>query len=186
MKPYKDKEPLVIENHIIGGIPFMPSPNSDWRPEGTSPDLIVVHGISLPPGVLGGEEIIDLFMNRLDWDAHTYFQTIKGLRVSAHVLIRRDGTVMQFVPFDQRAWHAGESSWNGREDCNDFAIGIELEGADDILYRDEQYESLVGVCRALREAYGIQDIARHSDIAPGRKTDPGDAFDWYRLKKMLA
>lgn len=161
-----------------------PSPNCDARPEGTSPGLLVVHGISLPPGEFGGPEIEQLFTNTLDWDAHPYFGEIRGLEVSSHLLIRRDGEVVQFVPFTKRAWHAGESFFRGRTCCNDFSIGIELEGDDDTPYTDRQYAALSAVTRAVLAAYpGIsgREIAAHSDIAPGRKTDPGPAFDWLRL-----
>ena len=161
-----------------------PSPNCDARPDGVAPQLLVVHGISLPPGEFGGPEIEQLFTNSLDWDAHPYFAEIRGLEVSSRLLVRRDGEVVQFVPFTQRAWHAGESFFRGRTCCNDFSIGIELEGEDETPYTDEQYAALCGVVRAVLATYpGItgREIAAHSDIAPGRKTDPGPAFDWLRL-----
>jgi AmpD protein len=160
------------------------SPNCDERPAGTEPSMIVVHGISLPPGQFGGPEIEALFTNTLDWNAHPYFGEIRGLEVSSHLLIRRDGGVVQFVPFSARAWHAGESCFRGQQHCNDFSIGIELEGEDETAYDDRQYDALQGVVRALCSAYpGIspREVAGHSDIAPGRKTDPGPAFDWFRL-----
>ena len=160
------------------------SPNCDERPEGATPDMLVIHGISLPPGVFGGPEIEQLFTNQLDWGAHSYFGKIRGLTVSSHLLIRRDGELLQFVPFTQRAWHAGESSFRGRGRCNDNSIGIELEGEDETPYCDEQYAVLCDVSRAIIAAYaGIsaREISAHSDIAPGRKTDPGPAFDWLRL-----
>ncbi len=160
------------------------SPNQDARPAGAAPSLIVVHGISLPPGEFGGPEIEALFMNALDWDAHPYFGEIRGLEVSSHLLIRRDGSVLQFVPFTERAWHAGESCFRGRHRCNDFSIGIELEGEDETPYEDCQYDVLHAVIRALCAAYPAlspRTVAGHSDIAPGRKTDPGPAFDWLRL-----
>ncbi len=160
------------------------SPNQDARPAGAAPSLIVVHGISLPPGEFGGPEIEALFMNTLDWDAHPYFGEIRGLEVSSHLLIRRDGSVFQFVPFTERAWHAGESCFRGRHRCNDFSIGIELEGEDENPYEDCQYDVLQAVIRALCGAYPAlspRTVAGHSDIAPGRKTDPGPAFDWLRL-----
>ncbi|MDJ0813144.1 MAG: 1,6-anhydro-N-acetylmuramyl-L-alanine amidase AmpD [Woeseiaceae bacterium] len=166
-----------------------PSPNCDERPANAVPELLVVHGISLPPGEFGGPEIEHLFTNRLDWDAHPYFQQIRGLEVSAHLLIRRDGEVIQFVPFTQRAWHAGESTFRGRTCCNDFSIGVELEGEDETPYSDAQYTSLAAVVAAIAEAYpGItgREIAAHADIAPGRKTDPGPAFDWLRLYDCLS
>jgi len=146
--------------------------------------MIVVHGISLPPGRFGGTEIEALFTNTLDWDAHPYFDEIRGLEVSTHLLIRRDGSVVQFVPFGERAWHAGESCFRGRHRCNDFSIGIELEGEDETPYDDRQYVALQGVIRALCDAYpsiSPREVAGHSDISPGRKTDPGPAFDWFRL-----
>jgi AmpD protein len=146
--------------------------------------MIVVHGISLPPGEFGGPEIEALFTNQLDWDAHPYFAEIRGLEVSAHLLIRRDGRVVQFVPFTQRAWHAGESCFRGQQCCNDFSIGIELEGEDETPYDDRQYTVLQGVIAALCVAYPAispREVAGHCDIAPGRKSDPGPAFDWFRL-----
>lgn len=148
------------------------------------PALIVVHGISLPPGEFGGNEIEALFTNTLDWDAHPYFAAIRGLEVSTHVLIRRDGSVLQFVPFTERAWHAGESCFRGRHRCNDFSIGIELEGEDETPYEDRQYDVLQAIIHALCEAYpalSAREVAGHCDISPGRKTDPGPAFDWLRL-----
>lgn len=160
------------------------SPNRDARPAGVDPSLIVVHGISLPPGQFGGPGIEDLFCNRLDWEAHPYFDEIRGLEVSAHVLIRRDGEVVQFVPFAERAWHAGDSRFRGRSCCNDFSIGIEVEGEDTTPYADAQYDALSAVITALVRAYPditAREVAAHSDIAPGRKTDPGPAFDWLRL-----
>ena len=165
-----------------------PSPNQDERPNDAEPELIVIHGISLPPGDFGGSHIESLFTNCLDWEAHPYFREIEGLRVSAHLLIRRNGDVVQFVPFARRAWHAGESSFRGRSCCNDFSIGVELEGTDDTPYSDEQYHHLVGVIHAIIAAYpriSARRIAGHCDVAPGRKTDPGPAFDWLRLYDEL-
>jgi len=161
-----------------------PSPNHDARPDDVEPAMLVLHGISLPPGEFGGPEIEQLFSNELDWDAHPYFNEIRGLEVSSHLLIRRDGELIQFVPFSRRAWHAGNSSFRGRTCCNDFSIGIELEGEDETPYSDDQYEVLAGVTNALLAAYSTlsaREIAAHSDISPGRKTDPGPAFDWLRL-----
>ena len=161
-----------------------PSPNKDARPDDVRPRLIVLHGISLPPGEFGGPEIEQLFTNSLDWDAHPYFGEIRGLEVSAHLLIRRDGELVQFVPFGERAWHAGDSRYRRRERCNDYSIGIELEGEDTTPYELAQYDTLVAVLGALMQAYPAitpREIAAHSDIAPGRKTDPGPAFDWLRL-----
>ncbi len=151
--------------------------------------MLVVHGISLPPGAFGGGEIEALFTNSLDWDADPYFGEIRGLQVSAHLLVRRDGEVVQFVPFNERAWHAGESRFHGRARCNDFSIGIELEGEDETPYTDAQYECLVAIVAAIEQAYpdiSNRNIVGHSDIAPGRKTDPGPAFDWLRLYDGLS
>lgn len=165
-----------------------PSPNCDERPTGIDIDLLVIHGISLPPAQFGGRYIEDFFLNRLDPGAHAYFEGLRDMRVSAHALIRRDGEVVQFVPFGKRAWHAGVSRFCGRQRCNDFSIGIELEGTDDIPYEDAQYRRLARVTRQLMQAYpgiGKTRIAGHSDIAPGRKTDPGPAFDWQRYLGLL-
>jgi AmpD protein len=165
------------------------SPNQDERPDGCVPELIVIHGISLPPGSFGGPEIEQLFTNRLDWDAHPYFQEIRGMQVSSHLLIRRDGSLLQFVPFQRRAWHAGDSRFRGKKRCNDFSLGIELEGSDDASYTDRQYETLAPVIRAIIDAYpalSARSIAGHCDISPGRKSDPGPAFDWLRLYDGLA
>lgn len=164
------------------------STNYDARPAGSNPDLIVVHAISLPPGEYGGPWIDRLFCSRLDPAAHPYFAEIENLRVSAHVLIRRDGELVQYVPVGQRAWHAGESCHDGRQACNDFSIGIELEGDDDTPFTDTQYAQLSALCVALQQLYsGItpERIVGHSDIAPGRKTDPGPQFDWDRLAIAL-
>ena len=160
---------------------YSPSPHFDERPPGARVSLIVIHNISLPPGEFGGRYIDDLFLGRLDTSAHPYFRELEGLRVSSHFLIRRDGEVVQFVPTDKRAWHAGASSWCGRERCNDFSIGIELEGADDVPFAEPQYQTLEKLLAALAARYGALDLAGHSDIAPGRKTDPGPWFDWTRL-----
>jgi AmpD protein len=168
---------------------WLPSPNSDERPADGAVDLLVIHGISLPPGEFGGQWIDALFCNALDSAAHPYFQEITGLEVSAHVLIRRDGEVVQYVPFDRRAWHAGQSCFEGRERCNDFSIGIELEGSDDQPYEPVQYQVLADVCRALLKAYPVLDATRivgHCDIAPGRKTDPGPHFDWPLLRALIS
>jgi AmpD protein len=154
-----------------------------------APELIVIHNISLPPGEFGGDWIEALFTNRLDPSAHPYFTQVHRLRVSAHLLIRRSGTIIQFVPFHQRAWHAGKSNYRGRNQCNDFSIGIELEGADDTHYESVQYKKLAEVIRALVAAYpslARDRIVGHEHIAPGRKTDPGPAFDWRRFRQLLA
>lgn len=171
----------------LAGVRYCASPNCNARPPDAVPSLIVVHGISLPPGEFGGPHIEALFTNRLDPAGHPYFATIAGLQVSAHVLVRRDGELVQFVPFDLRAWHAGASSYQGRSNCNDFSIGIELEGTDDIPYTDAQYQRLAELIRALARAYPATrgHVAGHSDIAPGRKTDPGPSFDWARLRSLL-
>ena len=161
---------------------YSPSPHFDERPPGTRVALIVIHNISLPPGEFGGRYIDDLFLGRLDPEAHPYFREIAGLRVSSHYLIRRGGEVVQFVPPDKRAWHAGASSWCGRERCNDFSIGIELEGADDVPFTEHQYASLARLTRELESRFGPLEKAGHSDIAPGRKTDPGPWFDWDRYR----
>ncbi|MEA2080660.1 MAG: 1,6-anhydro-N-acetylmuramyl-L-alanine amidase AmpD [Pseudomonadota bacterium] len=165
------------------------SPNCDDRPEGCEISLLVVHGVSLPPGEYGGGWIDDFFTNRLDADAHPYFAEIKDLRVSSHVLIRRDGELVQYVPFRGRAWHAGKSCYQARDACNDFSIGIELEGQDDEPYGEIQYRRLAELIQLLRgrfPAIGEKDVVGHSDVAPGRKTDPGPAFDWSRLRRLLA
>jgi AmpD protein len=162
------------------------SPNHDERPPGTEISLVVLHSISLPPGEYGGGDIERLFTNCLDPDAHPYFREICGLKVSAHFLVRRDGSVVRFVPVERRAWHAGASSWRGRSRCNDFSVGIELEGAEEEPFAPAQYESLVSLLKQLRSTLPLRDIAAHSDVAPGRKTDPGARFDWPRLLAALA
>ncbi|MFZ5483666.1 MAG: 1,6-anhydro-N-acetylmuramyl-L-alanine amidase AmpD [Pseudomonadota bacterium] len=159
------------------------SPNADDRPTGTAIELVVIHNISLPPGQFGGPGIVELFTNCLDPDAHPYYAGIHALRVSAHFLIRRDGSLIQCVSCDRRAWHAGLSTWRGRERCNDFSIGIELEGTDDLPFAEAQYDRLDQVLAALESRYPIIGIAGHSDIAPGRKTDPGPCFDWRRVRQ---
>lgn len=174
---------------LLQGICYTASPNCDPRPDGAAIDLLVIHGISLPPGDFGGPYVDQLFCNALDPAGHPYFETIAALRVSAHALIRRDGTIVQYVPFGLRAWHAGESQFEGRSRCNDFSIGIELEGADDVPYTPAQYESLVQITRLIMRRWPAitpSRIVGHSDIAPGRKTDPGPAFDWTLYKSMLA
>jgi len=165
---------------------FVESPNQDERPAGTEITLLVVHAISLPPGEYGGDAIERFFTNRLDPAAHAYFREIADLRVSSHFLIRRDGELAQFVPVERRAWHAGASSWRGRSRCNDFSIGVELEGTDEGDFADAQYSRLAQLIRSLRALLPIRDLAAHSDIAPGRKTDPGPGFDWPRLFAALS
>jgi N-acetyl-anhydromuramoyl-L-alanine amidase len=162
------------------------SPNQDERPAGSAVTLVVLHSISLPPGEYGGDGIERLFTNRLDPAAHPYFAEIHALKVSAHFLVRRDGEVVQFVPVERRAWHAGASSWRGRSRCNDFSVGIELEGAEDSPFADAQYAALAVLLMDLRQQLPLRDIAAHSEIAPGRKTDPGPQFDWPRLLAALA
>jgi len=162
-----------------------PSPNFGSRPDNTSIDLVVVHAISLPPGQYGGPDIEALFTNTLDWDAHPYFQQIRGAEVSAHFLIRRDGALIQFVSCDDRAWHAGTSSFKGRDNCNDFSIGIELEGLDGHSFEDPQYETLSSVCAVVAQHYQLHHIAGHEHVAPDRKRDPGAGFDWSLLQQSL-
>lgn len=164
----------------------VPSPNCDDRPAGTEISLLVLHSISLPPGQYGGDSIERLFTNRLDPAAHPYFRDIASLKVSAHFVVRRDGELLQFVALQRRAWHAGVSSWRGRERCNDFSVGIELEGSDVDAFTDVQYQALIPLVRALRTALPLQQVAAHSDVAPGRKTDPGAGFDWPRLLAALS
>jgi len=165
---------------------FVDSPNQDERPAGEAPTLLVVHSISLPPGEYGGESIERLFTNRLDASAHPYFRDIATLEVSAHFLVRRDGELVQFVAVGRRAWHAGASRWRGRSRCNDFSIGVELEGTDDGAFEPAQYGALAALIGALRERHALRDIAAHSDVAPGRKRDPGPGFDWPRLLAALS
>ena len=161
------------------------SPNFGPRPEGAEIDLVVLHSISLPPGVYGGDEVQRLFCNTLDWDAHPYFQAIRGLQVSAHFYVRRDGQLWQFVDADARAWHAGASRWRGRDNCNDDGIGIELEGLEGDAFEPAQYDTLDALLAAIAQRYPIRHVAGHEHIAPGRKRDPGPGFDWRRLKDGL-
>jgi AmpD protein len=177
-----------ISTGLISGVEFRPSPHHDERPAGTAIDLLVLHGASLPAGEFGGPWIEQLFLGQLSKDAHPSFKDIAGLRVAPHLLIRRDGSLVQFVPFHKRAWHAGVSNYQGREACNDFSIGIEIEGTDVTPYAAPQYSALACVSAALIQAYPITTarIVGHSDIAPGRKTDPGPAFDWARYRDILA
>ena len=163
----------------------LPSPNYGPRPAQAQVDLIVVHSISLPPGQFGGQAVQDLFMNRLDWDAHPYYQGIRGMQVSAHFFIERNGTAWQFVDCDQRAWHAGMSEYRGRSQCNDDSIGIELEGLEGATFEPAQYDTLARLCADLAQRYPIAHIAGHEHIAPGRKLDPGPGFDWARLRRAL-
>jgi N-acetyl-anhydromuramoyl-L-alanine amidase len=171
---------------LAAGARFVASPNCDGRPQGEDVTLLVVHSISLPPQSYGGSGIERLFTNRLDPAEHPYYAQVAHLRVSAHLLLRRNGTVIQFVPLHMRAWHAGESVWRGRRACNDFSVGVELEGGDADHYTDAQYARLVEVARALRRVLPLRDVAAHSDVAPLRKTDPGTLFDWARFLRALA
>jgi AmpD protein len=183
--------PLQIEpaTGLLAGVRQVLSPHLDARPKGGAPELIVVHGISLPAGEFGGPWIDHLFAGDLPVGAHPSFRDTAALRVSAHALIRRDGSLTQYVPFGMRAWHAGQSEYQGRSGCNDFSIGIELEGTDETPYTDAQYESLAALVSALLATYptlSAERITGHSDIAPGRKTDPGPVFEWARFRHLLA
>lgn len=198
--PNSDAEPArqVVSDQTIttlretGRLPearWCPSPNFGPRPDDASVSLLVVHNISLPPGQFGGPEIEDFFCNRLDHTAHPYFETIAGMQVSAHALIRRDGSVVQFVSLLDRAWHAGRSSFQGEEECNDFSIGIELEGTDDVPYTEDQYRQLAALAHLIMAAWPRitpDRMTGHCDIAPGRKTDPGPFFDWSHFRAVLA
>ncbi len=176
---------LTLGRHRLHPARWLPSPNQDARPHGVQPQLVVVHGISLPPAQFGGPWVDDLFTNRLNPQEHPYFAQIVHLRVSAHLLIDRQGRITQYVAFNRRAWHAGLSRWCGLERCNDFSIGIELEGTDWQPYTAAQYRCLEQVLPLLAQHYPIEGIAGHSEIAPGRKTDPGAAFAWHRLAPLL-
>jgi len=179
---------MKINDHKLVDARQTPSPNFTERAPGEEISLLVIHNISLPPGEYGGHYIDDLFCNCLDYSAHPYFNDLKGLRVSSHLLINRQGKVTQYVPFNLKAHHAGESSFQGRAQCNDFSIGIEMEGADHIPYTEIQYQVLAEVSRALLQSYPLikaERIVGHSDIAPGRKTDPGEAFQWDHYKQLL-
>jgi AmpD protein len=164
----------------------VPSPNCGPRPQAMPVDLVVLHSISLPPGEYGGDAIERLFTNRLDWGAHPYYETIRGLTVSAHFVVRRDGELLQFVSCDERAWHAGRSHWQGRDDCNDFSIGIELEGLEGEPFEAAQYGALAALLASLVGRYPIAAVAGHEHVAPGRKMDPGAGFDWSRLRRLAA
>jgi AmpD protein len=179
---------MAIDRHWLTGAARVQSPNFDDRPDADDVSLIVIHCISLPPREFGHSYIDQLFCNRLDPTAHPYFEEVYQLRVSAHLLIKRGGEITQYVPFDKRAWHAGVSSYQGRERCNEFSIGIELEGAEDIPYTEAQYRQLEAVIKVLLKTYpklSEHRITGHSDIAPGRKTDPGTSFDWKKLRQLL-
>lgn len=177
------------ETGLVDGARQVPSPNCDERPPGCGPELIILHGISLPPGEFGGPWIDRFFTNELDSSAHPYFEKIVGQKVSSHLLIERNGDVVQYVSLHQRAWHAGESCYRDRERCNDYSIGIELEGTDTIAYESRQYTALCTVIRALHRAFpslAVTPVVGHSDVAPERKTDPGPAFDWRQFRAELA
>ncbi len=179
---------FTITNHRLDQAEFIESPNFSERPEGVDPSLIVVHNISLPPGRFGGDFIKQFFVNSLNSELHPYFKEISDLRVSSHLLIERDGNIIQFVEFNKSAWHAGVSEYEGQKDCNDFSIGIELEGTDSDPYQDIQYSILSGISECLMGSYheiNKERIIGHADIAPDRKTDPGDSFDWLRFRDSL-
>jgi len=181
-------ERLHIRSGWLNTAKACPSPNCNERPVDSEISLLVIHNISLPPETFGTGYVMDFFQNRLDCSIHPYFDTLRNLEVSAHCFIDREGTLTQFVPFNLRAWHAGQSVFEGRPNCNDFSIGVELEGADNIRYTDAQYAMLARVSRCLMRQYpGItkERIVGHADIAPGRKTDPGEAFDWPRLRSLI-
>jgi len=176
---------IADANGRVDAARYVASGNCDERPPGEAITLLVIHNISLPPGKFGGDGVERLFTNDLDYAAHPCYRALAGVRVSAHFLIRRTGELLQFVPCTKRAWHAGVSAWRGRSACNDYSIGIELEGADDVPYAEPQYRVLAQLARALRSAYPIADIVGHCDIAPGRKTDPGSSFDWPRFRDSI-
>jgi len=184
---FLDSGRLTVDaDGLVSRARFIESPNCDERPVPASITLAVVHGISLPPGEFGGPGIVELFTNRLDPIAHPYYASIADLRVSAHFVIRRTGELLQFVPCTKRAWHAGTSIWQDREQCNDFSLGLELEGTDTTPYSAIQYRMLARLLKALYRRYPFRHVVGHSDIAPGRKTDPGPAFDWERLERLMA
>lgn len=176
----------VLPEGIVAGARYVASPNCDERPAGMPATLLVVHSISLPPGRFGGDSVERLFTNTLDESADPYFAGLRGLKVSAHFFVRRDGSLVQFVPVWRRAWHAGASTWRGRSRCNDFSIGVELEGTDDGPFESAQYDTLARLVRTLQAVLPLSDVAAHSDIAPSRKTDPGTLFDWPRFLSSLS
>jgi AmpD protein len=179
---------IDLASGLLKDVDYHPSPNCDDRPLESSIDLLVIHNISLPPADFSSDAVVEFFCNRLDYEAHPYFATIKDLRVSAHLFIRRTGQTIQFVPFQRRAWHAGESCFGGKTRCNDYSIGIELEGIDILSYTSRQYRQLVTITKCLMQCYpGITPdrIVGHSDIAPARKTDPGPGFDWAHYRGLL-
>ena len=176
-----------IRDGQLLGARQIPSPNFNQRPEYTDIQLLVIHNISLPPSQFGGGYIEQFFQNELDWSLHPYFQTIQGMQVSTHLLILRSGEVLQFVNFNQRAWHSGRSTYLGKKECNDYSIGIELEGSDDLPFQEIQYQVLAHVVTVLQATYPklLQHVAGHSDIARGRKTDPGPYFDWLKIRRLI-
>ena len=176
-------------SYWLDAVKHTPSPNFDARPTDCSIDLLVIHNISLPPGVFEGDDVEDFFLNQLDHSKHPFFEEIRELKVSSHLFIRRDGSAQQFVDLDNRAWHAGQSTWQGKERCNDFSIGIELEGTDDQTFTDAQYKTLIQLTLQIQQQYPDitnDRIVGHSDIAPDRKTDPGPHFDWSRYHQGLS
>ncbi|MEQ1778118.1 MAG: 1,6-anhydro-N-acetylmuramyl-L-alanine amidase AmpD [Nitrosomonas sp.] len=175
----------IDDSGVLTIAQWIASPNFDQRPAETEVSLLVIHNISLPPNEFSGQGVIDLFTNRIDPQAHPYYQSLQGLKVSAHFFVRRDGTIIQFVSCNDRAWHAGVSNWQGKDSCNDYSIGIELEGSDITPFTDTQYEVLITLTQCLCNQYPIQHIAGHSDVAPGRKTDPGPYFDWKKYASAL-
>ena len=177
---------IVDADGRVDAARYIASPNCDERPPGEAITLLVIHSISLPPGEFGGDAILRLFTNDLDCAAHPYYRSLAGIKVSAHFLIRRTGELLQFVPCTRRAWHAGVSAWRGRSGCNDYSIGVELEGADDMPFAEPQYRVLAELARGLRASHPIVDIVGHCDIAPVRKTDPGPSFDWARFRNSIA
>ncbi len=177
---------IVDADGRVDAARYIASPNCDERPPGEAITLLVIHSISLPPGEFGGDAILRLFTNDLDCAAHPYYRSLAGIKVSAHFLIRRTGELLQFVPCARRAWHAGVSAWRGRGGCNDYSIGIELEGTDNMPFAEPQYRVLAELARALRASHPIADVVGHYDIAPLRKTDPGPSFDWARFRNSIA
>lgn len=175
------------DGFVVNGVEVLSSPNFDLRPEGETVSLVVIHCISLPPGLFGGDEVERFFTNKLDISGHEYYKELEGVRVSSHFYIKRTGKIIQFVSCDKRAWHAGQSKFRERENCNDFSIGIELEGTDSSFFEDSQYEALTSLIEALRRSYPITDCVGHSNIAipKGRKIDPGIFFDWKRIESSL-
>ena len=174
----------VDEAGYLSDVQFISSPNCDERPLGHEINLLVIHNISMPPDVFEGDGVIDLFTNQLNPDV-SYYESIRGLRVSAHFFVRRNGEIIQFVSCRKRAWHAGKSCWKGKACCNDFSIGVEMEGSDTTPFTDSQYIALVSLTMELSKVYPIEDIIGHSDIAPKRKTDPGPYFDWHQYQEAL-